>query len=315
MKTEFRELIGKRARWCEFRERGDGISPGKGYLSSVYSCPLPILPREYKLITRFIEFLKLILTQRGLIVTMTKRELATQYVGSLLGFIWTFIHPLVMITVFWFVFSVGFRSQPMNNVPFVVWLTAGMAPWFMFSDVVLGSAAVIIVNSHLVKKTLFQSQILPIIKLLSSFVTHLIFLFVLLVLILFQSMPLSLYYFQFVYYLICLAYLALGLAWAVSALNVFLRDVGQVAGVAIQVGFWATPIFWDINMMPATVQLFLKLNPMFYIVQGYRESFISFIPFWEHPLLTLYFWSVSTTIFVGGAMIFRKLKPQFADVL
>lgn len=267
------------------------------------------------MITRFIEFLQLIFSQRSLIVSMAKRELATQYVGSLLGFVWTFIHPLVMITVFWFVFSVGFRSQPMNNVPFVVWLTAGMAPWFMFSDVVLGSAAVIIANSHLVKKTLFQSQILPVIKLLSSFVTHLIFLVVLLVLIVFQKMPFSFYYLQFFYYLACMAYLALGLAWAVSALNVFLRDIGQVAGVAIQVGFWATPIFWDINMMPVKVQLLLKLNPMFYVVQGYRETFIYFTPFWEHPLLTVYFWVVSTIIFVGGALIFRKLKPQFADVL
>jgi ABC-type polysaccharide/polyol phosphate export permease len=267
------------------------------------------------LITRFIEFLKLIFSQRDLIVSMARRELATQYVGSLLGFVWTFIHPLVMITVFWFVFSVGFRSQPMNNVPFVVWLTAGMAPWFMFSDVVLGSAAVIIANSHLVKKTLFQSQILPVIKLLSSFVTHSIFLIVLLVLILFQKMPFSFYYFQFLYYLVCMAYLALGLAWAVSALNVFLRDIGQVAGVVIQVGFWATPIFWDINMMPAKVQLLLKLNPMFYVVQGYRETFIYFKPFWEHPLLTLYFWVISTIVFVAGALIFRKLKPQFADVL
>ncbi len=261
------------------------------------------------------DFLKLIVLKRSLIFSMTKRELATQYIGSLLGFVWTFVHPLVMITVFWFVFSVGFRSQPMNDVPFVVWLTAGMAPWFLFSDVVLGSAAVIIANSHLVKKTLFHTQILPVVKLLSSFVTHIIFLTVLLVLIVFQRMPLSLYFLQFIYYFLCMAYLALGLAWAVSALNVFLRDIGQVAGVVIQVGFWATPIFWDIHMMPAKIQLLLKLNPMFYIVQGYRETFIYFIPFWEHPLLTVYFWVVSTVVFVAGALIFQKLKPQFADVL
>ncbi len=265
--------------------------------------------------TQLFDFLKLIVLKRSLVFSMTKRELATQYVGSLLGFVWTFVHPLVMITVFWFVFSVGFRSQPMNDVPFVVWLTAGMAPWFMFSDVVLGSAAVIVANSHLVKKTLFHTQILPVVKLLSGFVTHAIFLTVLLVLIVFQKMPVSLYFLQFLYYLFCMAYFALGLAWAISALNVFLRDIGQVAGVVIQVGFWATPIFWDINMMPEKIQMLLKLNPMFYIVQGYRETFIYFKPFWEHPLLTAYFWLVSTIVFVAGALIFQKLKPQFADVL
>ena len=134
-------------------------------------------------------------------------------------------------------------------------------------------------------------------------------------LILFQRMPVSFYYFQFFYYLLCMTILALGLGWAVSALNVFIRDIGQIVGVVMQVGFWATPIFWDINMMPPKVQMILKLNPMFYIVQGYRESFIYFVPFWRHPYLTLYFWAVALTVFVCGALIFKKLKPQFADVL
>jgi len=80
-------------------------------------------------------------------------------------------------------------------------------------------------------------------------------------------------------------------------------------------GFWATPIFWDINMMPPNIQMILKLNPMFYIVQGYRESFIYFSPFWKHPYQTLYFWLVATILFVSGALIFKRLKAQFADAL
>jgi len=108
---------------------------------------------------------------------------------------------------------------------------------------------------------------------------------------------------------------ALGFGWAVSALNVFVRDVGQIVAVIIQVGFWATPILWDISIMPLKVQMIFKLNPMFYIVQGYRESFIYFSPFWRHPYQTLYFWVVAVTILVIGALIFKKLKPQFADVL
>lgn len=246
---------------------------------------------------------------------MAKREIITQYVGSMLGFIWTFIHPIVMITVFWFVFSVGFKSKPMGDVPFVVWLTAGMAPWFMFSDVVLGSVGIVVGNGHLIKKTLFPSQILPLIKLISGSVTHAIFLTVLLGLILFQKMSISLFFIQVVYYYICLCILILGIAWGVSALNVFIRDIGHVVGVIVQVGFWATPIFWDIQMMPPNIQFFLKLNPMYYIVQGYRETFISFRPFWENLDLMCYFWSVALFIFISGAAIFKKLKVQFADTL
>lgn len=267
------------------------------------------------MIRSFVYFIRLIFEQKEIIVSMAKREVATQYAGSVLGFIWTFIHPLIMIFVFWMVFSVGFRVKPMNDVPFVVWLTAGMAAWFVFADIVNGSAGAVVSNAPLIKKTVFPSQILPVVRIVSGLITHSVFLLVLVVLILFQSMPLSLYYLQFGYYLLCLCALALGVGWAISALNVFLRDVGQIVGVILQIGFWATPIFWDIQIMPPMVRTVLKLNPMFYVVQGYRESFIYFSPFWEHPYQTLYFWVVTVILFVGGALIFRRLKPHFADVL
>ena len=212
---------------------------------------------------------------------------------------------MVMIFVFWVVFSVGFRVQPKNDVPFVVWLTAGMAAWFVFADIVNGSAGTIVSNAHLIKKKLFHSHILPVIKIIACLITHSVFLLVLIGLIIFQKMPFSFYYLQFLYYLFCMCVLALGLGWAVSALNPFIRDISKIVGVVLQMGFWATPIFWDINMMPPKIQTIFKLNPMFYIVQGYRESFIYFSPFWKHPYQTLYFWIVAITIFIIGALIFK----------
>lgn len=267
------------------------------------------------MIKGFIYFLKVILQQRYLIFSMAKREIATKYIGSSLGFIWTFINPIVMIFIFWFVFSLGFKAKSIQDVPFVVWLTAGMSIWFVFSDIVNGCVSVIIENANLIKKTLFYSPILPIIKIISNTVTHAIFLVILMILIVFQKMPLDFYYLQFLYYLFCMIVLALGIGWATSALNVFIRDIQQVVGISLQIGFWMTPIFWDIHLMPEKVQTILKLNPVFYLIQGYRDSFIYFIPFWRHPYLTLYFWTVTITLFVIGAMIFKKLKPHFADVL
>lgn len=260
-------------------------------------------------------FFRLLYARRQLIIAMAARELRAQYVASSLGLLWTLIHPVVMITVFWFVFSVGFKTQPLHDVPFVVWLTAGLAPWYIFSDIVSGSTNIILAHAHLVKKTIFASQILPVVKILSSLVTHGIFLSVLLVLLLFQQMPFSLYYLQSLYYLICLLMLSLGIAWALAALNVFVRDVAQLVAVALQIGFWVTPIFWDISMMSSKIQRLLKLNPVYYIVQGYRESFITFQPFWSHPLHTAYFWSITAAALACGAYIFKKLKPQFPDVL
>jgi len=268
------------------------------------------------MISSFINFLRLIYDKRQLILIMAKRDIKSQYIGSSLGLFWTVIHPVVMITVFWFVFSIGFKAKPMNDVPFVVWLTAGMAPWFIFSDIINSSAGLVIGHGHLVKRTIFHPQILPIIKILASLVTHAAFVLILICLILFQGLPLNFFFFfQASYYLICLLIFALGLSWAISALNVFVRDVAQISSVVLQVGFWVTPIFWDIHIMPETVQKLLKLNPIFYVVQGYRDSFISFVPVVRHPLYTLYFWCFAFFVLIGGAMIFRRLRPQFSDIL
>jgi ABC-type polysaccharide/polyol phosphate export permease len=256
-----------------------------------------------------------ITAQRDLIGSMAKREIRAKYEGSFLGWVWSFIQPFVMILVFWFIFSVGFRVKPSQDVPFVVWLTAGMAAWFVFAEIINGSASLVVANTNLVKKTLFPSEILPIILIINALFSHLIFLVILLGLLLFQEMSFSLYFTQAIYYLFCSVVLAIGLSWTISALNVFIRDVSHMVGVIMQVGFWGTPIFWDANMMSENVQLLLKLNPMAYVVQGYRDSFIYFVPFWEHPYQGLYFWAFSLSMLFLGSHVFLKLKPQFADVL
>ena len=263
----------------------------------------------------FVKFVKFLFSHKYLIWSMAKREIAAQYVGSFLGFMWTFIRPIVTICIFWFVFSVGFKSKPMGDVPFVVWLAAGLAPWFCFSDIVTSSTGAVVGNAHLVKKTQFPPQILPVIKLISGLVTHSVFIVILVALLLIQEVPITIYSFQFIYYLFCFSMLALGISWLVSSLNVFIRDVGQMITLLLQVGFWGTPIFWDINMFSEPIQKWLKLNPFCYIVQGYRDSFISGIGFWEHGAYNLYFWAVTFAALLGGAFVFRKLRPQFSDVL
>ena len=267
------------------------------------------------MLNSFYKFLRLIFDQKNLIWSMAKRQIASQYVGSALGFIWTFINPMVLIGVFWFVFSVGFKAQPVKDVPFVVWLTAGMAIWRFFTDILERAPNAIVGNQMLVKKTVFPSQILPFVSIITCLVNHLIFLFLLIALLILNEMVIGVYAFQALYYAFCLIVFTLGLSWMVSALNVFIKDVAQVVSVILQVGFWATPIFWNIDMMPSKVHFFLKLNPMFYLVQGYRDSFIAFVPFWHHPYLTIYFWGCGITAFIVGAIIFKRLKPQFADVL
>jgi lipopolysaccharide transport system permease protein/teichoic acid transport system permease protein len=202
-----------------------------------------------------------------------------------------------------------------KNVPFVVWLTTGLAPWFFLADSVAGNTGIIVQNSFLVKKVVFRVSILPIVKTVSSFIIHLIFLGLLTILLLSKGLPFSFWWFQVFYYTFALIVFILGLSWLTSSLNVFVRDVSQVINIVLQFGFWATPIFWNIRMIPKKYHFFIKLNPIYYVVQGYRESLIYHSPFWIHWELSLYFWSVTISVVLLGIMTFKKLRPHFADVL
>jgi len=262
-----------------------------------------------------VDFLHTLYLRRSLILEMAKRDVASNHVGSFLGFFWTFINPLILICILWVVFSVGFKVAPAQGVAFAVWLTVGMAIWTMFAEVVNGSTGVIVSHSYLVKSVLFPLSILPVVKLLAALATHLVFVLILIVLIIIDGLPFSLYWFQSLYYLGAMAVLVLGLSWLTASLNVFVKDTAQIVTILVQIGFWATPIFWDIEIMPENLQFLFHANPMFYIVQGYRDSFLYSIPFWHHWELTLYFWGVTALVTVTGALVFQRLRPHFADVV
>jgi len=268
------------------------------------------MPRNY-----FFDFITLILSRRYLIWELIKREVAAQYIGSCLGFIWAIINPLALILIFWFVFGFGLKVKPLNNIPFVIWLTAGMAAWFNFSEIWTRSTSIVVANPHLVKKVRFPTSILPVVNVGAALVSHVVFLGLLLVLLWGYQIPITFWVGQALYYYLAMVILVLGLSWLTASINVFFRDTYQVVQLLLQIGFWATPIFWDINIMPPIVRTILKVNPIYYIVQGYRNSFIYGIPFWQDWRWGLYFWSVTVLILLIGALVFRRLRPHFADFL
>lgn len=266
-------------------------------------------------INHFFQFLKDIIISRELILELTKQDFRKKYMGSYLGILWAFIQPTITILIFWFVFSMGFKSTSVGNFPFILWLLTGMIPWFFFLESISNATNSILENSYLVNKVVFRVSILPIIKILSALLVHLFFIGVLFLMFWLYGYPPNIYNLQIIYYLISTIILILGLSWLTSSLVVFLRDIGQFVGMSLQFLFWLTPIFWSIKVIPVKYQLFFKLNPLFYIVEGFRNSFIQQKWFWQDPLQMLFFWSVTLGLFALGAIIFRRLRPHFADVL
>ena len=125
----------------------------------------------------------------------------------------------------------------------------------------------------------------------------------------------NIYNLQVFYYLFALICLIFGLSLITSTLVIFLKDIGQLVAMLMQFGFWATPIFWSLDMIPERWHWIFKLNPMYYITQGYRESFIYHRWFWEQGYTNLSFWLVTMALAIMGIVIFKKMRPHFADVL
>ena len=263
----------------------------------------------------FVGFFVDIFSNRRLLCSLAKNDIKVRYLGSYLGILWAFIQPLVTICIMWFVFSVGFKSTPVDNFPFILWLVAGMIPWFFISDAVGTAANSVVENSYLVKKVVFRVSLLPLIKILSALFIHGFFLvFLLFMFIIYGYYP-TVYAIQIIYYLLATICIVTGLSFVTSAVVVFMRDFGQVVSMILQFAFWGTPIFWSINMIPASYRVILKINPFYYIIDGYRDALIYHKWFWQHPGLTLYFWLFTIAAFIVGAILFKKLKPHFADVL
>lgn len=254
-------------------------------------------------------------TNGNLVLKLAKNDIKSRYAGSFFGMVWAFVQPLMTMLVFWFVFQVGFKNPPVENVPFILWFAAGYIPWIYFNDGILSSSNCLFEYHYLVKMIRFPIMNLPFIKILSSLFIHIFFIAFLFILYTIYGYTFSPMWFQAFYYSACITFLMTGLSWIVSSVTVFFKDFGQIVNIILQLGFWATPIFWaPANMNPGVVAI-LKYNPLYYIVEGYRDSFINGVGFWEHGALTIYFWIVSAVVFVVGILLFRKLRPHFADII
>ena len=253
---------------------------------------------------------------RKMILSLAKNDFKNKFAGSYFGVFWAFVQPIVIVTVYWFVFSVGLKSSPKEDIPYLLWLIAGICPWFFFNDALNAGAMSMFEYSYIVKKMVFKVSLLPMIKILSAAFVHMFFIgLVIVVYCLYGRFP-TIFVIQALYYSFCTFMLSLAITYLTSSLAVFFKDLTQIVSIILQFGMWVTPVMYsETNFESPVIQMAFKFNPMYYVVEGYRDSFIRNVGFWEHYNLTLYFWLVTAIIFMLGTVTFKKLKPHFADVL
>ncbi len=266
----------------------------------------------------FFESIKDVWSKRVLICSLAVADFRKRFVGSYFGVAWMFVQPIVTILIYYLIFEKGFRQVPPIGETYVLWLVAGIVPWFFFSEALNHATSCLMEYSYLVKKVVFKVSVLPLVKIISCLFVHVIFLGIAVVLFLLYGNTPSVYWLQAIYYTFALCVLIIGLAFITASVTVLFRDMAQIVNIGLQFGIWATPIMWDPSMFGDSfdkVASIIKINPLYYIVNGYRDSFLGNTAFWEKPELTLYYWIFTIVVFFVGLRLFKKLKPHFADVL
>ena len=252
------------------------------------------------------------------IIGFSRKDFSKRFTGSYLGVFWAFVQPVVMLLILWFLFTVGFKAGRVGagRHPYFVWLASAMIVWTFFQESLTAATGVFVEYSFLVRKVHFRLEIMPVVKILSSLFIHAVFLLLLIVILLLHGYRPSLYWLQSFYYLLCAVLLTFALSRITATLHVFVRDVGQIVAVALQFGFWLTPIFWRLEMIPSSLHFLFRLNPLWYITEGYRRSFLYNQPVWnEEPFSIAVFWGIILILLLAGRFMFRRMRSHFADVL
>lgn len=247
---------------------------------------------------------------RELLKTNIKKDVGGKYKHSFLGVLWSFVSPLLQIAVYALVFQVILKSDIEN---YTVYLCCGLIPWQYFSSVILRGAASIIDNGNIIKKVYFPREILPISVVTSEGVNFLISTIIILGFVIFGGIGLSV---NILWYFIILAIqyvVSIGFAFIVSSLSVYFRDLLHLLGIIIQLLFYATPIVYTANAVPAGLQWIIKINPMSYLIEAYRNIFYNKMsPDIKSLLIPLV---MGIVLCIIGYMIFKKLERRFAEEL
>ena len=253
---------------------------------------------------------------RSLLRSLVIRDIETRYRGTMLGFLWAVVYPLMMLAVYAFVFGGVFNARWGSGggmKDFVLMLYCGLIVHAVFSETLTRSPSAILSQPSYVKKVVFPLELLPISHLASAIFNTLIGLVLLCVFLLIQhqSIPPTALYVPLVF--VPLLLLTAGLAWFLAAIGVFFRDVGQMIGVAMSVLLFLSPIFYPATSAPTLAQKLIYLNPLTYPIEELRAVLIlGNQPDWWHWLAYL---AVSVVVAIGGLWVFQKSRPAFADVI
>lgn len=255
-----------------------------------------------------IRFWKELISYREMLKSLVRKDLKTRYKGSLLGFLWTFLNPLLQLAVYALIFPYLMRVDEKN---YAMFLFVGLLPWIYFSTSLQSSTGCIVENYNLVKKIYFPRQVLPLSVATGGLVNYLFGLVIVLIGLLCAGIPLTIELVYLPLILLILYSIVSGFCLAFSAMNVYVRDLEHIVNIVTMAWFYATPVVYPFSMLPPWLQNILVWNPMVPMVQAFRNVlYYGQAPdFAQLGIAAL----EAVVLFVSGVWIFQSLEKGFAE--
>ena len=259
-----------------------------------------------------------------LIIRLAAYETKSKYQMNYLGVLWQFLNPLIQMLAYWFVFGIGIRKSSevvtgVGEVPFIIWMLAGLIPWFFISPTILDGSNSVYKRINMVAKMNFPISSLPSVAIAANLFSYFVMMAIYVIVLLAFGIYPNLQWLEYIYYLFCMIVFMFAFSLFNSTISVLVRDYQFLLQSATRLMFFLLPIFWDISTQlgdkhPALLNV-IKLNPLFYIIDGFRNSFFDGSWFFEDITYTLYFWAFTLLLLTVGSVLHMKFRDRFVDFL
>ncbi|MDR4935301.1 ABC transporter permease [Rossellomorea marisflavi] len=263
-----------------------------------------------------IKIISELIRNANLMIRLAFYDIKSQYTMHHLGILWQFLNPAIQITVFWLIFGIGFRSgQPVNGFNFFPWFIVGIIPWFFINPSIIQGSNSVFKEIKLVSKMKFPISILPAKSIVGNAFNFLILLIIMVVILYTNGIRPSIYLLQLPYYVFAMLLFIYATTLLFSTFSTMVRDFQQLLSSSMRMLFYLTPILWDASQMPGKLNNLLQLNPFYYIISGFRDTFLYKEWFFDDVITTLYFWFVTLILLYVGSKIHLKFRGKFVDYL
>ena len=247
-----------------------------------------------------------------MIFAISKFEYFSRVRNNRLGILWIFMNPLIQILLYWFIFGIGIKGATRGDFPYIVWVLSGVIPWFFISKSISTGSQAISGNIKIVTRTSTPIVIFPTISMIVEFYNFIIMIVISIIAIAINN-HLNINFFMFLYYLISMIFFLFAINSMLSAFVAIITDIKYLIQHGLKLAFWISPIIWDISSINTMLQAIIQLNPINYIIIGYREALTGLTIPIQIPYYHAYFWVITILIFLIGVQFQYSYKKGTYD--